>query len=295
MQYTSALVQLDPGRTLCWESEDILRVGFDRQGTRVDSSNPAVQRLIERLVSGIPAHEVDELLCNDRNTHPDSHAVRDALKALRPALVHRTPSRAGYAPVENRAPLKERTPSAIRATICDDGSEIPEIRSALEANWLCSFTRSSAPPELAVQVLRFLEPLGRTSRWLSDGIPHLLIRYTDEAVRVGPLISRDGSPCHSCEVLSLVEHDASLPALAVQLYGRRPSSESAHTALTVGAAAAHYVQMWRSGARWVHDTQLCFPVVRGTVSGLPVKLIITTHPECGCAFSNNPAAAEPST
>ncbi|MGO3147211.1 MAG: hypothetical protein ACTIJ6_05985 [Leucobacter sp.] len=295
MQNSSPLVQLDPGRTLCWEGEDTLRVGFDRQGTRVDSSEPKVQRLIERLISGIPEHEVDEILRDRQNESPDTSAMRDALIALRPALVRRALSRASLVQGEPETLLGERAPSAVRATICDDGSEIPEIRSALETNWLCSFTRSSAPPELAVQVLRFLEPLERTSRWLSDGIPHLLIRYTDESIRVGPLISRDGSPCHSCEVLSLVERDAALPALAVQLYGRRPSSESHHTALAIGAAAAHYVQMWRSGARWVHNTQLCFPVVRGTFSGLPEKLTITTHPECGCALSNAPAVADPTT
>lgn len=280
MHHQSAQILLDPGRALCWEDESTLRIGFDQDVLLVGGLTPRAQRVVARLVTGMPEHEFKILV---RQSNAVAKDVHDVLNSIRPALLRmRVPARL---PVARASHPESSVQSSIRASIHDDGREVPGLRSALEANWLCTFEPSSADPELAIQVIRFLEPLERAGRWVSAGIPHLLIRFTDEAVRIGPLIDADGAPCHTCEALHLIERDPELAVVAAQFYGKLPSSESVQTSLLASSIAAHYVHAWRDGALWVHDSQLLVPVRRGTVSGLPSLTRIKTHSECGCSLS----------
>lgn len=273
MQRSANFVQIDPDRALCWESENRLRVGFDRVLAQVAAPPGAAQRLLGALIAGVDDDELVEPALSIK--HGKSGA--ELLDQLRPALVMRTRS-----PSAQQA---KPASSSIRASMSDDGREVPGLRTALEANWLCHFERGPAPPELAIQVLRFLEPLERTRRWLSDRVPHLLIRFTDDVVRIGPLVSGSGSPCHCCEVLALLDVDPGLPALAAQLYGSIPGTESPIVSSLAGAIAANYVQAWKSGDPRVHNTQVSLPASRGLVSGMPTLVKIDTHPECGCSLS----------
>ncbi len=276
---SSAHVLIDPGRTVAWNDETTLRVGFERGNVLISAPTPELQYLLKRLLTGIPEEEFKSIVTHAGSKNP---SVRNAINTLRPALVRRVPKRRR---TKHDAPSQALPPSSVRAVISDDGREIRNLQSALENNWLCSFEKSSANPELAIQVIRFLEPLERSNRWLSETVPHLLIRFTDEAVRIGPLVSASGSPCHSCEALHLVEKDPSLPGVAAQFYGRRPSSETDNVSLLVGAIAALFVQVWRAGRTWVSDSQLILPVRHGSISGIPTLTRISTHPECGCAIN----------
>ncbi len=275
MSSEAALVQIDPGRALCWEQDETIRIGFDLGHVRVASPSPEVQRVFQTLVRGMSE---DDFLALTRHPGSGSDDIRDLVNTLKPVLVRRTPGRAGS------HPTRSSHPSAVRTVLHDDGRELPGLRAALEANWLCNIERSSAPPELAVQVLRFLEPLERTRRWLGAGIPHLIIRLTDDAIRVGPLVSPDGGPCHSCEVMHLIDADAALPKLAVQLLGRTPGSESASNGQLVGAIAAQVVRAWKNGAQWVHSSQIVLPISKRQISGLATKHTVVPHPECGCSL-----------
>lgn len=271
------LVRLDPSHALCWESDSVLRVGFERPLARVEPASPGAQRLIRRLIDGVSESELAEI---SRGVDQQGAELRRLLGCLEPALVRTGPSRANSA-------VERVSRSAIRAVLSDDGREIPGLRAALEADWLCRFEHSAAVPELAVQILRFLEPLERTRGWLGDGVPHLLIRFTDDAALIGPLVSVRGSPCHTCEVLGLVDADPALPRLAAQLYGRVPGAESPPVARLVGAIAANYVSEWRASAEWVHDTQVRVPAVGGRIAGFPALHRIAPHPECGCTWDTS--------
>lgn len=273
MQRSTNFVQIDPDRALCWESEGTLRVGFDRVLAQVAAPTSAAQRLLGALIAGVHEEELGEPQFSATHGVPGT----ELLEQLQPALITRpqTPSTHHQRPAG----------SSIRTTMSDDGREVPGLREALEAHWQCHFERGAAPPELAIQVLRFLEPLERTRRWLSDRVPHLIIRFTDDVVRIGPLVSGSGGPCHCCEVLTLLDNDPQLPTLAAQLYGSIPTTESPHVAGLVGAIAAVYVHAWTSGDARVHNTQVLLPASRGMVSGLATIEKIRIHPECGCALS----------
>lgn len=172
--------------------------------------------------------------------------------------------------------------------VFDDGVDVPGLREALARSSACVLRRDKKPPDLAIQVLRFLEPLGRTARWLSAGVPQLVVRFSDAAARVGPLVSADGSPCHGCEVLHLTDADPALPAIAAQLTDVRPGSETGEVSQIVAAAALQFVHAWRRGEAWVHTRQLELPVARGTICAFPRLRRIRTHPDCGCAISGPP-------
>lgn len=310
MTHTVPITQLTPDRPLVWETPTTLRVGFDRVVARVEAASPQTQRVIAMLVHGATAEELAR--------HDPGEAQR-VLDALRPALVARErlvgpvadqlpaeadggpPTRLSAAPHAPVSPALRHasmelaysarsvaTRQRLRTAIYDDGRALPGLRQALEANRLCSCERSGDEPELAIEVLRYLEPLGRSSRWLRAGVPHLLIRFTDDAARVGPLVSASGAPCHGCEALHLTDQDPALPAISAQLYGWVPGSEAPETMPFVGAAAAHYIACWRRGARWVHKRQLILPVEHGALAALPSFTTLTTHPECGCAIRSAP-------
>lgn len=315
MSRQQTLVQIDPGRALCWEPGDTIRVGFDRGHVRIPALAAEAQRVFRALLHGMPEARFTGLLAR---AGPDQHGVRELLRTLEPVLVRFSQSAnqrvthqaSGHEETEHPearpheagnqgVPLRKgarrqkvdragRTrilpPSAIRAQLHDDGRPVPGLQSSLEANWLCRFERSDAPPELAVQVVRFLEPLERTRRWLGAGIPHLVIRLTDDALRIGPIVAAAGFPCHGCEALHLVDSDPVLPSLAVQLYGRRPGSETNANGQLIGALSAQIVRAWRGGATWVHHSQLVLPITRYEVSGLATIHTIAPHPECGCAI-----------
>lgn len=285
MSKEATIVQIDPGRALCWEQRETIRIGFDRGHVRITAPSPETQRVFQALVTGMPEEDFhaltrraghDALEASDVRTGSEIHKlVRSLMPVLVRRRVHTVVSQSG----------QHGQPSALRTAMHDDGRELPGLRDALEANWLCNIERSSAPPELAVQILRFLEPLERTRRWLGAGIPHLIIRLTDDAIRVGPLVSPNGAPCHSCEVMHLTDADAALPQLAVQLHGRTPGSESAANGQLAGAIAAHIVRAWKGGARWVHSTQIVLPVSKRQVAGLATSNTVEPHPECGCSLN----------
>ena len=316
-------LQIDPDYPVVWENTTTIRVGFERAIARVQAPSAAVQSVIAKLIRGTSA---DELAAEaTRVTEAAVAALEPAFVSERPGgepaePTHTTKPRAhaGAPPPRlRRAPLGPASPQlnrAARATartrtqgstdpprttdgiklpqpsvhtrVYDDGREVPGLRNALEANRVCAFERAAGPPDLAIEVLRYLEPLGRTSRWLGAGVPHLLIRFTDATVKVGPLVAADGAPCHGCETLHLTDADPALPGIAAQLYGAVPCTETPEVGLLVGAAAAYFVRAWRRNEAWVHHHQLSISVAHGRLDAIPSVAEIRTHPDCGCALSD---------
>lgn len=260
---------------LCWEDPDTLRVGFERAEARVHHPSAGVQRLIGALVAGIPPQRMSQKARRLGATPQETRAV---LSALSPAL------ESVPAPAEPgcTAGPPQRV---LRALLCDDGREVPALRDALTATGLCTL---DAPPgadetyELVVHVERFLEPLERAQRWLSLAVPHLLIRFTDRAILVGPLVSEDGAPCHTCCTLTMLAEDPAYPVLAAQLHGSNPRTETAAGAHMAAAFAAMLIGRWRAGDLSAHSTRTVIPMRQGQVSGAPRLTRVAAHPECAC-------------
>ncbi|GAB2570245.1 hypothetical protein [Leucobacter ruminantium] len=266
---------IHPDLPLCWEDADTVRIGFDRAVARVHRPTAAMQRLIGALRSGVSS---DRLQSEARRTGTTPQEVQRVLEALRPALLEerRGPRRPVAQPLRPLRPL--------RTVIHDDGRPVAGLRRALGATEPCDIdTLDTAEQcELIIHVERYLEPLEQAQRWLSAGIPHLLLRFTDRAVHVGPVIEASGAPCHSCVSLALVAADAALPVLATQLHGRVPQSETAAAAELAAAYAALVVREWLAGRRSARSSRWVIPVTFGSVSGPPSLEAVTPHPGCGC-------------
>ncbi|PRI10872.1 hypothetical protein [Leucobacter massiliensis] len=272
------LTRIDPDLPLCWEDPYTLRVGFERAHTRLVDPTAREQRLLARLLRGIERPRLGEAVRALGVSRGDAQRL---FQQLREVLVSEPPPRP--------RPLSRR----LNAVLSDDGREVPGLRDALLGTGLCGLD-GHAPHELAIHVERFLEPLGRAQRWLIAGVPHLLVRFTDGAVHVGPLVGPRGSPCHSCVTLALLRRDPAYPVLASQLAGRTPSSESGAAAHMVAAFAGQLLRAWQAGDDTAHIIRYVIPVRRGLVSGAPLVDVVAPHQECACTLPDDgtsPAAA----
>ncbi len=301
------ITRIRPDLPLCWEDPDTLRVGFERAQARVRHPSPGAQRLIGALVSGIAPRRLSR---EAQRLGATPQEARELLTALSPALEsvpapgapdREAPIRTapdgdgstGRAPLHgaSRGDARRRTaaPAAaqrsLRALVCDDGREVPGLRAALSATGLCALDEQPSLEqgyELVVHVERFLEPLERAQRWLSLAVPHLLIRFTDRTVTVGPLVSELGAPCHTCCALTMLDEDPAYPVLAAQLYGSSPRTETAAGAHMAAAFAAMLIGRWRAGDPSARATRAIIPMRRGQVSDAPRLVSVAPHPECAC-------------
>lgn len=278
---------IDPDLPLCWEDEVTLRLGFDRPVTRLDHPSPAAQRLVTALRSGVDASDPEGLegLAQRCGAGPDE--ARRLLTALLPSL---TEAPAPPRPFEAEAhpSLREASgrPLRLRIALHNEGSQVPSLLAALShAGCLLTGLRDRAPvdADLVVVVERYLEPLERVSRIADAGVPHLLVRLTDRSLLVGPLVADSGGLCLSCTTLALVDRDPGLPAVAAQLIGTRPPSETPAVLESAGLLALWFIRRWLAGDRDVHTTQLRAAVGGGIVAGLPTQQRLRRHPRCPCA------------
>ncbi len=288
---------------LCWESPDVLRLGFDRVTARLGPLSAAAKRVIELLCAGVSGVN-------------DPHAA--VAEAIRMAGARDEGAR-NLAPVLPRYLSRHLPPAlelgrvgmpALRTFIADNGRNVDGLARALDACGAFAFTRITSRPDMVLRVIRYLEPLEWTHRWLLSGTPHLLMRYTDTAIRIGPLVGGEGRPCHTCEALALVDVDPLLPRLAAQLVDTTPVSESQALTRIAIAHAVPFVHAWRQGEDWVHQRQLVLEVngvgtcgeddgdrerapeqavERARVSGMHWETV-AAHPECGCAVAERQAA-----
>lgn len=267
------ITRIDPDLPLCWEDADTVRIGFERAQARVRRPSAGAQRLIGTLCSGVPS---DGIAHEARRVGATPEETRQVLDALEPALLREEASRG--------VPRRPAPRRPLRAALSDDGRDAPGLRRALGGSGLFALDTaiSAESSELVFHVERYLEPLERAQRWLAAGVPHLLIRYTDRCVQIGPLITGSRGPCHSCLSLAIVAGDAAVPALAAQLYGKSPQSETSAVAEMAAAFALRFVRQWLAGDVAAHRTRTAISVSRGRISGDPRTETVTPHPGCGC-------------
>lgn len=276
-QRTHTITRINPDLPVCWEDADTLRVGFERAEARVHAPSAGAQRLLSMLCIGVTSTSISRTA---RTLGTSPAETRRLLHALKPTLQEET--------ISVGAPSLERPPR-LRAALFDNGIEVPGLREALGAGseWTLG---APVPPEmsdLVFHVERYLEPLEFAQRWQGARVPHVIVRYSDRAVHVGPLIDcaaeKSASwPCHSCLSLRHVEDDARVPALAAQLCGKRPQSESADSAEMTVALIALLVRQWLRHDSTAHITRYIVPMTHGRISGLATTETVAAHPDCGC-------------
>lgn len=270
--------RIHPDLPLCWEDSETVRIGFETPIARIKSPSAAAQRLMGSLRAGVSTAGLRK---EARRLGATTRELDDLLGALAPALI--TGPRSDVV----RADTLHVSRGSPRIVISDDGREVTGLSHALES--LLGYpVDSGARPEatdLVIHVERFLEPLERAQRWLILNLPHLIIRFSDQTVQVGPIIVPPGAPCHSCLSLSMVADDPALPALAAQLHGKIPRSECRPAAELAAVFAGRLVDSWRSGAPEAHRSRWEIPIANRALSGAPVLRQLEPFPGCCCGDS----------
>lgn len=268
-------VLIDPNLPLCWEDQVTLRVGFEEAYARLHDPSPGAQRLLFALLRGIDPDHVAQAA---RTVGLPEHEARSIMSALAPALV---------TPTQLAMPADSVPTPTLNIAVCDDGREVPGLIPALAGTGLCQLNYEFArqQPDLVIYVERFLEPLERAQHWLMAGISHLLVRFTDTAVHVGPLVVAPGAPCHACITLELVARDRAYPVLAAQLARVTPRSETAAVAGVAVGFAGTLIRDWLAGHALAHSTRVVIPTNQGRMSGPPRFETVTAMPECACTLA----------
>ena len=274
-----AHLQLDPNLPLCWEDSETLRVGFEDARARLHDPSPGAQRLLYALLRGIDPDRVAE---SARAVGISPREAERIISTLGPALTTRdAPPTPG--PARRRAATAN---PGLSIAVCDAGREVPGLIAAIAGTGLCRLDpeHQLQPPELIVYVERFMEPLERAQRWLMAGVPQLLMRFTDTAVHVGPVVAPPGAPCHACVALALMARDPAYPVLAAQLTTVTPRSETAAAAGVAAGFAGALIRDWLDGVAHARGARIVIPTAHGRVAAPPRFETVEPHPECACAL-----------
>ena len=271
---TASRIRLDPTVPLCWEDLDTLRLGFERVRARIPAADHGVQRLVAALRDGFAPEDLAGIA---QRCGLGPAKAGEVLAALAPAV---------------RAP-DAREPGPLRAVLEQGGTPVPGLREALTRIEFLDLSVAGtkqfpgpvpppAPPDIALHVERFVEPSERAQRWLMAGVPHLLMRFSDSLLQIGPLVGAEGAPCHACTVLTRIARDPTLPVVAAQLIGRRAATELPALARLAAVAAEQILLGWRADDAAVHRTAHVFPASRSGIIGRGRVVAIDPHPDCAC-------------
>lgn len=267
-------LRINPNFPLCWEDHETLRVGFEAAHARLHDPSPGAQRLLYALLRGIDPERIGE---SARIVGISTREAEGVISALSPTLVSAEPGPARGAP---------HASETLSIAVCDTGRPVPGLMEVIAGTGLCrlDFELEQQQPDLVILVERFLSPLERAQRWLIDGVPHLLLRFTDAAVHVGPIVVAPGAPCHACIALTLVAGDPAYPVLAAQLANTVPPSETIDSAGVAVGYAATLIRDWLGGHSRAHETRIVIPTSYGRVLAPPRFETVTPHPDCACAL-----------
>lgn len=309
------LTCVDPALPLCWESPDTLRLGFDRAEVRIPTPSAATQRLLDALRTGVPFGGLSRVAQHVGASAAERRALIERLAPVlvsRPATPTGEPCRTpGFVRLRIAVLGTSEAAAVLREACARAGHDAFEWRPDSEPvsaqqpvptpqptpqprsdQWIAPI---QPRPDLVIAVERFLLPPRTTQLLIEHEIPHLLVRFSDRGVRVGPLVRPGSGPCTVCVALHDTDADPSLPALAVQLPGVRPASETPACAETAASMAMSAIHHWLAGAHWPHLMRQRAEVH----DGLPMPGIacesLAVHPNCGCGLLELGSAAAPFT
>ncbi|MET8626013.1 TOMM precursor leader peptide-binding protein [Kitasatospora sp. NPDC004669] len=125
---------------------------------------------------------------------------------------------------------------------------------------------------------------------LRAGVPHLYVGVVEEFGIIGPLVIPGRSACGHCLVLRREDEDAAWPRVLAQLANngpgraRTPACDTALATAVAGLAALH-VQVFLDGGRPPSVDGWCEV---SASDGMPRRLRLRGHPDCGCLWQPLP-------
>jgi bacteriocin biosynthesis cyclodehydratase domain-containing protein len=257
------VLRLDPRIPAVWRDPFSLQFGVGVPLTVLRDVSNADERMIAALSTGISRSGLDMI---GRASGATLEQVDSLVERLAPALEPDRP---------------EAPPTVV---VAGSGPTVVQLAADLAASGLrvrLAPSPSAAAEEecaLAIAVGSFVLAPEYFALWLRQDVPHLPVIIDDTAVTIGPVIEPGVGPCLHCLNRYRVDADASWPAIATQLLGRRAASESALVASEAAALTSRVTERrLRSGATSVHES-----ISLDIATGATTTQTWLPHPECGC-------------
>ena len=252
---------------LVWRTPTSVQIGLDHPRAVLPKLFPAEERFLSALRTGFADASLNTVAEECGLTVPERDAF---LIAITPALEQETPRRSWRIALDGQGPLVD----SLGLLLIACGHRV--VRASAATAGKC---------DLAIIVGDYaLEP-HRPAGWLSRDIPHLTVVFSDETVRVGPLLGskqplesvHEHFPCDQCIELAHRDRDECWVAMASQLAG---TPAPAQTPLLNAEIAAVVT-------RWIEDPH-AHPIGSNTALEISNKdgarevITFYLHPDCAC-------------
>lgn len=252
---------------LVWRTPTSLQIGIDHPRVVIPKIYPEEERLLSALRAGISDASLAAVAEECGLTPAETSAF---MSALAPAFMTQPPSPSWRIALDGTGPLVDTLGLLLIAA----GHRVIRASAAV-----------AGKTDLAIIVGDFaLEP-HRPGGWLSRDIPHLPIVFSDESVRIGPLlgsrVSNDSDlehyPCEQCIELTHRDHDECWVAMMSQLVSTPALSQTPLVNAEISALIARWIQSPASHPI-THNTAVRIDAL----SGGKEEVTFALHPDCAC-------------
>ena len=262
LQPAERLLRLPPHLPLIWLTPDTVQVGVDPPRATLTQVPDGAPALLHALGSGVSSSGLDMLAQHHR---VPGRWLTDALRVLEPLLQSDPPA----------------TPKAISlwSSIADTAGF---ARHAEQAGYVVSVpddvqkdTDWSRP---VLVIADYLIHPGWLVALAMQQRAHLPVLFSDQSIRVGPLIRFGESPCLVCAESMQRDEQPHWLEVASQLWSRTSPLHSRHHCALAWAAAHLYLDRVRIVGLRHHLDQLVFRPGEGTLGVEQPPF----HPRCTC-------------
>ena len=260
------MYKLNSDLPLVWRTPTSLQIGIDNPRVVLPKLYPAEERLLSALRAGIADVSLPAVARECGLTSAESAAL---ITALGPAMKATPPASSWRIALDGSGPLVD----SLGLLLIASGHRV--VRASAAVAGRC---------DLAIVVGDYaLEP-HRPGGWLSRDVPHLPVVFSDESVRIGPLLGgKPGAalaetlPCEQCIELEHRDRDECWVAMMSQLVGTPALSQTP----VVNAEIASLI------TRWVHYPQSqqlsSNTAIRiNAHTGMREEITFALHPDCAC-------------
>ena len=261
------MYKLNPDLPLIWRTPTSLQIGIDNPRVLLPKLYPAEERMLSALRAGIADASAPAVAHECGLTPSESSAL---LTALSPALTQ-TPRTTSW-----------------RIAIDGSGTAVDSLGLLLIASGHRVVRASAAMAgtcDLAIVVGDFALDPYRPGGWLSRDVPHLPVVFSDESVRIGPLLggrpmgaeTAENLPCEQCIELAHRDLDECWVAMVSQLVGTPALTQTPLLNAEVAAVITRWVQ-----SPSAHPLNSNTAVRIDAHSGAREELTFALHPDCAC-------------
>lgn len=259
-------LQLDPRVPVVWRSPSSLQFGVDSPRLVLEKLSTLDERLIAALRRGSQRERLVQLASS---VGGDSASVNALLTLLDPVLLSSASQR--------HAPLG-------RVFVDGDGHTATAVQHAVDDDGFAISVTDA--PDFVVLIGHYAIAPRRYGHWLRNDVPLMPIVFSDDGVRIGPLVLPGSGPCLYCIDLTRTDADAAWPAIASQLLDGVAPGETPRAAAAVATVVGAVLAEWFGPASETEQVRIIEQWVGNSVrmesTGWVSRAQHRPHPACGC-------------